>query len=182
MAERPALRRPFELAQRERSNDVSRIIKTRNSPQSVYVRDYQRLSQPRKVNMQRDIFQTLDLAHAFKGLTIVTFTDEPDILRKPDCESEQPFQYSSTPSPCTSTDSESSHKHINDLPLPKNVVDDSVLMQDCDWDPSQPLCAPTVRKRTFSHTATQNQLHIEKYRGKRRRCVSCVTNILSNNE
>ena len=76
MAETPALRKHCnDVLKRRWPNDICRI-KTRNLPHSGYVRDFQRLSQSRKVNVQRDAIQRLDLACAFKGLTVVDLSEE----------------------------------------------------------------------------------------------------------
>ena len=63
------------MLKRKWPHDIHRI-KTRNSPRSVYVRDFQHLLQSRKVNVQRDAIQRLDLACAFKGLTVVDLSEE----------------------------------------------------------------------------------------------------------
>ena len=75
-AETPTLRRHCDdMLKRKWPNDICHI-KTRNSPRSVYVRDFQHLSQSRKVNVQRDAIQRLDLACTFKGLTVVDLSEE----------------------------------------------------------------------------------------------------------
>ena len=86
---------------RKRLPSITHVIKTRNSPQSTYLRD---LSQPQKRNVQHDVYKCLDLATSFKGLTIVTFTDEK--VQPQTSTSKQnelrPFPYPSpSPSPTT---------------------------------------------------------------------------------
>ena len=45
------------------------------------MRDFQLLSQPCTINVHRDVYKCLDLATAFKGLTIMTFTDEKNSVQ-----------------------------------------------------------------------------------------------------
>ena len=80
-----------------------RTIKTRNNPRSVYVHDFQRLSQSHNINVHHDVYQTLDLAMAFKGITVVMLSDPPQETQISNQKSERPFGYNSlSPSP-TST-------------------------------------------------------------------------------
>ena len=106
---------------RKRLRNVSRVIKTRNSPRSTYVRDFQLLSQPRTINVHRDVYKCLDLVTAFKGLTIVTFTDEKSQSQPSTSKQEdsRPFYYPS-PSP-TKTEENAEIPELVDIPLPEEV-------------------------------------------------------------
>ena len=76
MAATPDLKKHCVDALKRKLPSITRVIRTRNSPRSAYVRDFQLLSQPCTVNVQCDVYKRLDLATAFHSLTIVTFTDE----------------------------------------------------------------------------------------------------------
>ena len=75
MAEIPDPKKHLEDRQRKRLPKDTQIIKTRNSPWSTYVRQFQKLSPDHNLKVESDLFKRLDLATAFKGLTIVTFMD-----------------------------------------------------------------------------------------------------------
>ena len=135
MADTPDPRRLYVPELRGNLNAVTWTIKTRNNPRTVYVRDFQRLSKVREVNIYRDAFQCLDLTTAFKGLTVVTLEDKPDIQSKDKANDIRPFAYnSSSPSPTMTEEGEIS-KQANP-PLPANIVDDRVLIQDNTLGPN----------------------------------------------
>ena len=120
---------------RERCNAISRTIKTRNNLRSVYVRDFQRLSQSHNINVHRDVYQTLDLATAFKGLTVVTLSDPPQGTQISNQKSDRPFIYNSpSPSP-TSTEKEPSPEAVDELSIPSDILEDKVFVQDNIWEP-----------------------------------------------
>ena len=70
------LRRHCDDKLRRRWPGISWIIKTRNSPCSAHVTDFQTLLQTRKVNVYRDVIQCLDLACTFKGLSIENLSED----------------------------------------------------------------------------------------------------------
>ena len=116
---------------------ITHVIRTRNSPRSAYVRDFQLLSQPCTVNVQHDVYKHLDLVTAFHGLTIVTFTDEnsepqPSTSKQ---EDQRPFFYASPiPSP-TTTEEEAKIPELVDIPIPDEVEQDKISIEDSDWSP-----------------------------------------------
>ena len=143
MAEKLDPRKPSMQEPSRRCNIVSRTIKTRNNPRSVYVRDFQRLSQSRNINIHRDVYQTLDLAMAFKGLTVVTLSDPPQETPISNQKSDRPFGYNSpSPSP-TSTEKERSLEPVDEIPIPSDVREDKVFVQDDIWEPPN---TPVVSK------------------------------------
>ena len=107
------------------------------SPRRTYVRDFQFLAKPHTINVHRDIYKHLDLTTAFKGLTIVTFTDEksesqPSTSKQKD---QRPFFYASlSPSP-TTTEEEAEIPELVDIPLPEEVEKDQLPIEDSDWSP-----------------------------------------------
>ena len=94
------------------------------------MRDFQLLLQPRTVNVHHDVYKRLDLVTAFKGLTIVTFTDEkkqpqPSTLTK---ENQRLFYYPSpSPFPTTTEENEEIPKLMDniDIPIPEEVTNDN---------------------------------------------------------
>ena len=143
MAEKLDPRKPCMQEPRERCNVISWTIKTRNNLRSVYVHNFQRLSQSRNINVHCDIYQTLDLAMAFKGLTIVTLSDPPQGTQISNQKSDRPFGYNSpSPSP-TSTEKERSLEAVDELSIPSDVLEDKVFVQDDIWEPPN---TPVVSK------------------------------------
>ena len=143
MAEKLDARKPSVQELSRRCNVVSRTIKTRNNPRSVYVRDFQRLSQSRNINIHRDVYQTLDLAMAFKGLTVVILSDPPQETQISNEKSDQPFGYNSpSPSP-TSTEKEQPLEAVDEIPIPPDILEDKVFVQDNIWEPPN---TPVVSK------------------------------------
>ena len=132
---------------------VTQVIRTRNSPRSAYVRDFQLLSQRCTINVHRDIYKHLDLATAFKGLTIVTFSDkksepQPSTSKQKD---PRPFFYASlTPSP-TTTEEEAEIPELVDIPLPEEVEQDKINIEDSDWSPPALAYRQVNRKRRYSN-------------------------------
>ena len=122
---------PKELSVQEQSrrcSAVSRTIKTRNNPRSVYVRDFQTLSQSRNINVHRDIYQTLDLATAFKGLTVVMLSDPPKATQVSTQKSVRPFEYNSPSPSLTSMEKEWSLEDVEELPIPLDITEDKVFI------------------------------------------------------
>ena len=110
------------------------------------------MSQPRTVNIHRDVYKCLDLATAFKGLTIVTFTEEksapqPSTSKQ---EDQRPFFYASpTPSP-TTTKEEAEIPELVDIPIPEEVEQDKINIEDSDWSPPPLAYRKVNRKRRYS--------------------------------
>ena len=123
MAATPDLKKHCVDEMRRRLQNVSQVIKTRNSPRSAYVWDFELLSQPHIINVYRDVYKCLDLATAFKGLTIVTFTDEKSPVQPSTSKEEalRPF-YHPSPSPLPTTTEENTEiAELVDIPLPEEV-------------------------------------------------------------
>ena len=79
----------------------------------------------------------------FKGLTVVTLSDPPQATQISNQKSERPFNYSSpSPSP-TSTEKERFLETADDIPIPSDIVEDKVFVQDDIWEPPN---APVVSK------------------------------------
>ena len=101
------------------------------------MRDFQLLSQPRTVNVQCDVYKHLDLATTFHRLTIVTFTDKNSVLQPSTSkqEDQRPFFYASpTPSP-TTTEEKAKIPELVDIPIPEEVEQDKINIEDSDWSP-----------------------------------------------
>ena len=133
--EEPAPRRPYEGELKRKLPNDTQIIKTNNSPRSPYVRNFQQLSKVRKVNVRRSIIHNLDLACAFKTLTVVDFSEKEETARPQTLESA--FGHpSGQPSPTTS------EEEVPDLvpdgecpPIPNTVQDDNQSIEEDDWAP-----------------------------------------------
>ena len=136
MATTPDLKKHCIDMLKRKSPSITCIIRTRNSPRSAYVRDFQLLSQPHTDNVQCDVYKRLDVATAFHGLTIVTFTDEKSDLQPSTSKQDQrPFFYASpTPSP-TTTEEEAKIPDLVDIPIPEEVEKDKINIEDSDWSP-----------------------------------------------
>ena len=152
MAETPTLRRHCDdVLKRKWPNDICHI-KTRNSPCSVYVRDFQHLSQSRKVNVQHDAIQRLDLACTFKGLTVVDLSEE-DMLPIQN-QVEHAFDNpSGEPSPTTSEEDQNIPELISiddEQPIPTPIEEDIQEIEDEIWVP--PF-------GTITYTQTQKTLY-----------------------
>ena len=177
MAEKLDPRKPCMQEPRERCNVVSWTIKTRNNLRSVYVRDFQRLSQSRNINVHRDIYQTLDLATAFKGLTVVTLSDPPQETQISNQKSDRPFGYNSpSPSP-TSTEKERSLEAVDKLPIPSDILEDKIFVQDDIWEPPN---TPVVSKRPYNSYNNLNDTDPEFYHCKHCRHTSWDAVVLEN--
>ena len=129
MAEIPDPRKHLEEGQRKRLPKDTQFIKTRNSPQSTYVTQFQKLSQNHNIKVESDFFKRLDLATAFKGLTIITFTDAnlEDTPSTSIQQTQRTFHYPSPPpSPTTTEEIEDLPEFVEnkDLPLPQEVLND----------------------------------------------------------
>ena len=177
MAEKLDPRKPFMQEPRERYNAVSRTIKTRNNPRSVYVHDFQRLSQSCNINVHRDVYQTLDLATAFKGLTIVTLSDPPQGTQISNQKSDRPFGYNSPSLSPTSTEKEQSPEAVDELPIPSDVIEDKVFVQDNIWEPPN---TPVVSKQPYNSCNNLNNTNPEFYHCKRCRRTSWDAVVLEN--
>ena len=152
MAKIPDPKKHLEDGQRKRLPKDTQIIKTRNSSQSTYVRQFQKLSPDHNLKVESDLFKRLDLATAFKGLTIVTFTDA-NLEDTPSTSNQQPyrpFHYPSpSPSPTTTEEIEDIPELVEnqDLPLPDEVLDDNIPIEDSDWSPPSVAFLPWLVKR-----------------------------------
>ena len=147
MAATPDLKKHCIDTLKRKLPSVTHVIRTRNSPRSTYVRDFQLLSQPHTVNVQHDVYKRLDLVTAFHSLTIVTFTDEKSELQPSTSkqEDQRPFFYASpTPSP-TSTEEEAEIPELVDIPIPEEVEEDKINIKDSDWLP------PPLAYRQVNH-------------------------------
>ena len=177
MAERLDLKKPSVQEPSRRYSAVSRTIKTRNNPRSVYVHDFQRLSQSRNINVHHDVYQTLDLATAFKGLTVVTLSDSPQETQVSNKKSEWPFQYNSpSPSP-TSTEKEWSLEDVDEIPIPSDITEDKVFVQDDIWEPPN---TKVVSKRPYNLCNNLNATNPKFYHCKHCRRTSWDKVVLEN--
>ena len=89
----------------------------------------------------------MDLATAFKGLTIMTFTDEKSLVQPSTSKEEEqrPFYYPlPSPSP-TTTEENAKIPKLVDIPLPEEIEQDKVRIEDSDWSP------PSVTYRRVNH-------------------------------
>ena len=160
MAETPALKKHCDdVLKRKWPNDTHHI-KTRNSPRSAYVRDFQRLSQSRKVNVQCDAIQRLDLACAFKGLTVIDLSEEDTLPAQN--EVGHAFDIpSGEPSPTTSEEDENIPDLISideEQLISPPIEEDIQEIEDEIWVP--PLeQLPTYRhKRRYTPFAIERQI------------------------
>ena len=177
MAEKQDPRKSSMQEPSERCNVVSRTIKTRNNPRSVYVCVFQRLSQSCNINIHHDVYQTLDLATAFKGLTVVTLSDPPQETQISNQKSDRPFEYNSlSPSP-TSTEKERSPEAVDEIPIPSEVLEDKVFVQDDIWEPPN---TPVVSKRPYNSCNNLNDTNPEFYHCKHCRHTSWDAVVLEN--
>ena len=130
----------------------TQIIKTRNSPRSTYVRQFQKLSPDHNLKVESDLFKQLDLATTFKGLTIITFTDAnlEDTSSTSNPQTHRPFHYPSPPpSPTTTEEIEDIPELVENenLPLPEEVLDDRIPIEDSDWSLPSVTFLPRLGKR-----------------------------------
>ena len=177
MAERLDLKKPSVQELSRRCSTVSQTIKPRNNPRSVYVHDFQRLSQSCNINVHCDIYQTLDFAMAFKGLTVVMLSDPPQETQVSIQKSERPFEYSSpSPSP-TSTEKERSLEDVEELPIPSDITEEKVFVQDDIWEPPN---TKVVSKRPYNSCNNLNATNPEFYRCKHCRHTSWDAVVLEN--
>ena len=105
------------------------------------------MSQPHTVNIQRDVYKCLDLATAFHSLTIVTFTDEnsepqPSTSKQ---EDQRPFFYASLTLSPTTTEEEAEIPELVDIPIPEEVEQDKINIEDSNWSP------PPLAYRQVNH-------------------------------
>ena len=157
-AETPALRTHYDnVLKRRWPNDIHRI-KTRNSPRSVYVRDFQHLSQSRKVNVQRDTIQRLDLACAFKGLTVVDLSEEDTVPVQNQLV--HAFDNSSgEPSPTTSEEDQNIPDLIDDQQsIPMQIEEDTQEIEDEIWVPPLEQLPTHRRKRRYTQFEIERQI------------------------
>ena len=152
MAATPDLKKHCIDALKRKLPSVTHVIRTRNSPRSTYVRDFQLLLQPHTVNVQCDVYKHLDLATAFHSLIIVTFTDEKSELQPSTSkqEDQRPFFYASlTPLP-TTTEEEAEIPELVDIPKPEEVEQDKINIEDSDLSPPPLTYRQVNRKRRNS--------------------------------
>ena len=166
MEETPALRRHCNDVLKRRWPNGIRRIKTRNSPQSVYVRDFQKLSQSRKVNVQCDAIQRLDLACAFKGLTVVDLSEEDTLpIQK---QAEHAFDNpSGDPSPTTSEEDEIVPDLISideEQPIPMPIKEDIQEIEDEIWVPPFEQLPTHRRKRRYAQFAIERDIQNKRNR------------------
>ena len=96
------------------------------------------------------------MATAFKGLTLITFTDANivDTSSPSIQESQRPFSYpSSSPSPTTTGELEDLPDLVQntELPLPHDILDDKISIENSDWSPPSVAFLPQLGKR--KHTS-----------------------------
>ena len=94
----------------------------------------------------------MDLATAFKGLTIITFTDAnlEDTPSTSLPETQKPFSYPSTsPSPTTTEELEDLPDLVQntELPVPQDILDDRISIENSDWSPPSVEFLPRLGKR-----------------------------------
>ena len=140
MAKIPDPKKHLEEGQRKRLPKDTQIIRTRNNPHSTYVRQFEKLSPDHNLKVESDLFKRLDLATAFKGLTIITFADNnlEDTSSTSNQQTYRPFHYPSpSPSPTTTEEIEDFPELVENktLPLPEEVLDDKIPIEDSDWSP-----------------------------------------------
>ena len=116
------------------------------------MRQFQKLSPDHNFKVESDLFKRLDLATAFKGLTIVTFTDAnpEDNPSASNQQADRPFYYPSPPpSPTTTEEIEDIPELVEnqDLPLPDEVLNDKIHIEDSDWSPPSIAFLPQLGKR-----------------------------------
>ena len=89
----------------------------------------------------------MDLATTFKGLTILTFTDENNSVQPSTSKEEElrPFYYPLPSPPPTTTEKNAEIPELVDILLPEEVEQDKVTIEDSDWSP------PPVAYRTVNH-------------------------------
>ena len=89
---------------------------------------------------------------AFHGLTIVTFTDEKSVSQPSTSkqEDQRPFFYTSpTPLP-TTTEEEAEIPKLEDIPIPEEVEQDKINIEDSDWSPPPLAYRQVSHKRRYS--------------------------------
>ena len=158
MAEKPDPKKPLEPENSEKLNAVIRIIRTRNSPCSHYVRDFQALSRSREVNVQRNIVQQLDLATSFQALSFVTIQDSEPSKAELDSSEQPPHAFpidSPEPSPTTSED-DLELEDVSDVPelIPYADTDSgqcSTVSSSSDTDTTRRTVSPILIWKRWLH-------------------------------
>ena len=94
----------------------------------------------------------MDLATTFKGLTIITFTDAnlEDTPSTSNQQTHRPFHYPSPPpSPTTTEEIDDAPELVENknLPLPEEVLDDRMAIEDLDWSLPSVAFLPQLGKR-----------------------------------
>ena len=83
---------------------------------------------------------------AFHSLTIVTFTDEnSDPQSSTSKQDHRPFFYASPTLSPTTTEEEAEIPELVDIPIPEEVEQDKINIEDSDWSP------PPLTYRQFTH-------------------------------
>ena len=156
MAERQDLKMPFAPGHKRKLPDGFQIIKSRNSPRSRYVRDFQRFSKIGEISVQRNIVQELDLATAFRGLSFINIKDSEQLNRKSPQPEEAPYAFpidSPEPSPTTTEEIEDllELEDITDTPdIITNELEEQcdTVSSSIDSDTSRKTVSPIIiRKR-----------------------------------
>ena len=98
----------------------------------------------------------MDLATAFKVLTLITFTDAniEDTSSTSIQESQRPFSYpSSSPSPTTTEELKDLPDLVQntELPLPHDILEDNLSIENSDWSPPSVAFQTQLGKR--KHTS-----------------------------
>ena len=128
--------------------------------------DFQKLSQSRKVNVQRDAIQRLDLACAFKGLTVVDLS-EKDTLPVQN-QAEHAFDNpSGDPSPTTSEKDENVPDLISideEQPIPMPIEEDIQKIEDEIGVPPLEQLPTHRRKRRYTQFAIERDIQTKRNR------------------
>ena len=95
------------------------------------------------------------MATTFKGLTIFTFTDAnlEDTPSTSNQETHRPFHYPSPPPYPTTTEEIDDVPVLGEnknLPLPEEVLDDRIPIEDSDWSPPSVAFLPRLGKRKLN--------------------------------
>ena len=152
MAEILDHKKRFTEGQRKKLPKDTQVIKTRNSPRSTYVRQFNKLSPNHNITMESDIYKRFDLATAFKGLTIIKFTDinTDNTVSTSTQKPQRPFSYPSpSPSPTTTEELQDLPQLVpnTELPLPNDILDDKISVENSDWSLPSVAFLPQLGKR-----------------------------------
>ena len=107
------------------------------------------------------MYKRLDLVTAFKGLTIVTFTDEkkqPQPSRSTK-DNQRPFYYPSpSPSPTTIEENVEIPELIDNvkIAIPKEITNDNIPIEDSDYSPPKVAYQHYTCKQRYSSPFPDN--------------------------